>query len=530
MDSTGERRVKVATVVLALVWHVLVLFILFSMTAPESQEPYRLALKPEFVEYVMRNVALGRPVNVSASTVAAQAPLSSLPLPSAAQQSTSNDEDEKKNASALVTAAQPAEESAPADDEGVERYAVKSPVSYGEQTCGDIVTVPSARVPDVEPSPSKLLASSDYDDAEKSEPPYENEAESEKASEVGTPTVPYDGDVPSVDQERAADESHESQNPSPILESRVLETGGDGYRSASAIGVGGEGGAGLGNAVRATADGEHRAGVDSTVENNDSSVGGLGVSNERSRGAFDDITDAHERDSASGVAHDNISNGFGSSSVGLPSRVYNDGNRSGESCGSGAGSSGGNACSGAGTATLSQGGATGATGGVRRYPKLADIARGYVERVRQERAETGRCAYSTRASGGYCMMRHGAACPADPGIDLAEQVYAAKLFELLDQSSQAYANKVYACKDCTMETIIEITIEQSGKIVDVSFEPPIAEKDIARALETIIRRVGLFPPIPKHFKKQRVILSIPINIRATQGFASYRFIHGLHIV
>ena len=48
-----------------------------------------------------------------------------------------------------------------------------------------------------------------------------------------------------------------------------------------------------------------------------------------------------------------------------------------------------------------------------------------------------------------------------------------------------------------------------------------------QALCLIVKRVGLFPPIPKQFHKQRIILSIPIRIRSKQGFASYRLLYGM---
>lgn len=156
---------------------------------------------------------------------------------------------------------------------------------------------------------------------------------------------------------------------------------------------------------------------------------------------------------------------------------------------------------------------------------LADITRGYIKQVRKEQESTSN--YTYNPAGHNTPTRHGAYAPPTDGTALAEQIYASKLYNLLEQSAMAYSSQIYSCKDLEMETIIEVTIEKSGKILDVILKPELPEKDMQNALCLIVKRVGLFPPIPKQFHKQRIILSIPIRIRSKQGFASYRLLYGV---
>jgi hypothetical protein len=156
---------------------------------------------------------------------------------------------------------------------------------------------------------------------------------------------------------------------------------------------------------------------------------------------------------------------------------------------------------------------------------LADITQSYIKQVRKEQESTSN--YTYNPTGHNTTARHGAYAPPTDGIALAEQIYASKLYNLLEQSAMAYSSQIYSCRDLEMETVIEVTIEKSGKILDVALKPEIPEKDMQNALCLIVKRVGLFPPIPKQFHKQRIILSIPIRIRSKQGFASYRLLYGM---
>ena len=157
---------------------------------------------------------------------------------------------------------------------------------------------------------------------------------------------------------------------------------------------------------------------------------------------------------------------------------------------------------------------------------LADITRGYIKQMRQEQDSTGHCTYNQGGTG-TGSIRYGVNAPPTDGAALSEQLYASKLYNLLEQSAQAYSSQIYSCHDLEMETMIEVTIEKSGKILDVALRPALPEKDMERALCLIVQRVGLFPPIPRQFRKQRIVLSIPIRIRSQSGFASYRLLYGL---
>lgn len=162
---------------------------------------------------------------------------------------------------------------------------------------------------------------------------------------------------------------------------------------------------------------------------------------------------------------------------------------------------------------------------------LADITRSYVQKLKQEQHATGRYTYGSQGSAGGLpgpMGPNGVYAPPTPGTELAEQIYASKLYALLEQSAQAYSRQIFSLKDIEMQTMIEVTIDKSGKIINVSLNPALPEKDMEQALCTIVRRVGLFPPIPKQFKKTRIILNIPINIQSQKGFASYQMLYGRH--
>jgi outer membrane biosynthesis protein TonB len=173
--------------------------------------------------------------------------------------------------------------------------------------------------------------------------------------------------------------------------------------------------------------------------------------------------------------------------------------------------------------------ASGRTDKARKTLTLADITRSYVKQVHKEQNETGHYTYN-KTGAPLGASAHGVYAPPTSGVALSEQLYASKLYNLLDQSAQAYSNQIYSCSDLDMQTVIEVTIEKSGKILDVTLNPAIPEKDMERALCLIVKKVGLFPPIPREFHKQRIILSIPIHIRSKQGFASYRLLYGLNTV
>lgn len=152
---------------------------------------------------------------------------------------------------------------------------------------------------------------------------------------------------------------------------------------------------------------------------------------------------------------------------------------------------------------------------------LADITRGFVRNVKHEQTSTSRYTYQGAGRG------PGVYAPPTSGVAMAEQIYASKIYSLLEQSALAYSRKIYARQELDMETTLEVSIDKTGKILDVVLNPSLAEKDMELALSTIVKSVGLFPPIPKQFKKHKIIVSIPLHIRSQQGFASYRLLYGM---
>lgn len=173
--------------------------------------------------------------------------------------------------------------------------------------------------------------------------------------------------------------------------------------------------------------------------------------------------------------------------------------------------------------------ATRAPASAQKQLSLADLARSYARQLKDEQHATSRYTYGqTGSSNGFTgpMGPNGVYAPQMPGTELAEQIYASKLYALLEQSAQAYSRQIFSVHDVAMQTMIEITIDKSGKILDVSLNPTLPEKDMEQALCIIVKRVGMFPPIPKQFKKTRIILTIPIHIQSQKGFASYHLLYG----
>ena len=77
---------------------------------------------------------------------------------------------------------------------------------------------------------------------------------------------------------------------------------------------------------------------------------------------------------------------------------------------------------------------------------LADITRSYVQQLKKEQHSTGRYTYNGHGSGNGLsgpMGPNGVYAPPTPGTELAEQIYASKLYALLEQSAQAYHDKYF---------------------------------------------------------------------------------------
>jgi len=149
---------------------------------------------------------------------------------------------------------------------------------------------------------------------------------------------------------------------------------------------------------------------------------------------------------------------------------------------------------------------------------LADLTHSFMNHVRDDR-QTKYNYDPQRKSGGMGMPGfHSPANRACDGKELAIQMYATKVFMLLQQSANAYSSLVYAHADIDEQFFLEITIDHEGKLIRTAINPPLKEKDIESAIQKIAERVGLFPPIPKHFNTDVITLTTPFDIQFRKGF------------
>lgn len=152
---------------------------------------------------------------------------------------------------------------------------------------------------------------------------------------------------------------------------------------------------------------------------------------------------------------------------------------------------------------------------------LADITHSFMKQVRDEKQI--KYHYDPQQKGAGAGMP-GVYSPAKNGCtgkELALQMYATKVFMMMQQSAHALSSLIYANTDFTEQSLLEITINYDGKLLRATLNPPIHEKDVELAVQKIVERVGLFPPLPKHFNTDSITLTFPLNIQGTKGFGRY---------
>ncbi len=157
---------------------------------------------------------------------------------------------------------------------------------------------------------------------------------------------------------------------------------------------------------------------------------------------------------------------------------------------------------------------------------LSDITKSFMRHVREDQENTGH--YTAQQSGMGGAGGGSLYAPRNSAIPLGEQIYATKLYRLLSSAALAYDHAIYSQQELEMQTVLDVTIDKQGSIVSVCLTPPIPEHELEKALCSIVRSVGLFPPIPRSFKKSRIVVHIPLNIKSKQGFATYRLLYGMH--
>ncbi len=168
-------------------------------------------------------------------------------------------------------------------------------------------------------------------------------------------------------------------------------------------------------------------------------------------------------------------------------------------------------------------GASHQSGHSKKQLTLADLAHSYMNQVRND-TQTKYNYDPQRKSGTTGRGMPGVYSPASSsctGKELALQMYATKVFTMMQQSAHALSSLIYANSDFTEHSLLEITIDHTGKLERVALNPPINEKDVELAVQKIVERVGLFPPIPKHFNMDSITLTFPLNIQGAKGFGRY---------
>ena len=134
---------------------------------------------------------------------------------------------------------------------------------------------------------------------------------------------------------------------------------------------------------------------------------------------------------------------------------------------------------------------------------LADISRGFMKSMQEE------AGYNNAARD----MRQ-----------LALQVYASKVWNLIKNAFLAGESCLHLPRAVSAHTQLIVTINRSGTLMDIHLAYPkhITElRQIERLLVSRAQQAGLFPPLPEQIKGETKRFSFPLHIEAEEGFHSY---------
>ncbi|TET06054.1 hypothetical protein E3J79_03275 [Candidatus Dependentiae bacterium] len=148
---------------------------------------------------------------------------------------------------------------------------------------------------------------------------------------------------------------------------------------------------------------------------------------------------------------------------------------------------------------------------IKKNLNLAEIVQGYMHHVAQEQEQSVETQIRSLPS----------------SKQLALQVYSTKIFTLIEQAAKVNQKMLYASGNHTTDATLILTVDQNGKLIEAYLTPPLQEKEVREWIFTFIHKVGLFPPIPKHLKKEKITLSYPLKIDIQQGFGTYSLYYGL---
>lgn len=136
-------------------------------------------------------------------------------------------------------------------------------------------------------------------------------------------------------------------------------------------------------------------------------------------------------------------------------------------------------------------------------PTLADISRGFLKSVKQH-AGHNKAAHNQK--------------------ELALQVYASKIWNSIKEAFLIGQNHLRLAASVNVQAQLNLTIDRSGKLVDVKLMYPPHATELRPIEDLLIARaheVGLFPPFSPQMTGQTQRFSFPLVIQGQEGFHSY---------
>lgn len=134
---------------------------------------------------------------------------------------------------------------------------------------------------------------------------------------------------------------------------------------------------------------------------------------------------------------------------------------------------------------------------------MADVSRGFIKSVQQE------AGYNNAARD----MKQ-----------LALQIYATKIWNLIKNSFLAGDNGLHLTQDVSTHTQIVVTIDRTGKLLNIHLDYPkhvTALRNIERLIISRAHQAGLFPPLPAQVPGTSKTFSFPLFIEGQAGFHAY---------
>lgn len=136
-------------------------------------------------------------------------------------------------------------------------------------------------------------------------------------------------------------------------------------------------------------------------------------------------------------------------------------------------------------------------------PTLADISRGFLKSAKQH--------------AGHNKATHNQK-------ELALQVYASKVWNSIKEAFLVGQNHLRLPASVNVQAQLNITIDRSGKLVDIKLMYPAHATELRPIEQLLIARaheVGLFPPFSHQMTGQTQRFSFPLVIQGEEGFHSY---------